>query len=416
MSGQSSQVTTADTQSRFFYGWVIVAACTLMIGITYGLLYSYSVFFKPLIDHFRWNRETVSLVYSASMIIRGGIAIAIGWLADKYGPKRIIFFCGLMLGAGLILSGYIHALWQFFITYAVIEAVGLSGAFGVGTSLVSRWFIQRRGLALGIAAAGSGAGTLLLVPLAERLVNAYTWSGAFIICGAVGGGLMLVSACVLRQPPRTEVITLHDDVTGKSNTVLPDLSLAQSTRDIRMILLLLSYLTFFFGIQIVMVHIVNYATDKGISALAAAMIVSIIGLVSIGSRLLSGIGGEKFGLHNTMILTRAILVVSLVFLLFTRGLGTFYLFAVIFGLTYGAEIPQIPLYMSKYFGTKALATLLGLGMFVTAIGGALGPWVAGYIYDNTKSYQWAFIAGIIAGVISLAIIVILKRQNRSMKQ
>jgi MFS family permease len=166
------------TPNRLHYGWVIVAVCTLMMTITYGLMYSYSVFFKPLADYFQWDRTTVSGVYSAFQIIRGALAIGIGWLADKYGVRKIAAFCGLMIGLGLILSSQVETLWQLYITYSLIEALGLSGTFGIATSITTRWFSQKRGLALGIVSCGGGLGTLLIIPGAERLINATDWSTA----------------------------------------------------------------------------------------------------------------------------------------------------------------------------------------------------------------------------------------------
>ena len=143
-----------------------------------------------------------------------------------------------------------------------------------------------------------------------------------------------------------------------------------------------------------------------------ATFISVIGAVSIAGRLSYGIGSDKGGIHNALLLTRVFLVASFIFLLFSRSLWAFYLFAVIFVLPYGGEIPQIPLFIGKYFGTKAMATLVGLILFITSIGGALGPWVAGKIFDSTQSYQWAFTAGAIAGLVSLVLVLILKRINR----
>jgi len=183
------------------YGWVIVAACGLMIFITYGLIYSYSVFFKPLAESFQWDRATVSLIYSLATIIRGAAAIGTGWLADRYGGRKVMIFCGVMIGAGYLLSSQIETLWQFFLTYAVVEAIGMSGIFGIGTALVTRWFVKNRGLALGIVASGSGLGTFLIVPSAERLVAAMEWGPAFVVIGIAAGSLMVIGALLLRPPP-----------------------------------------------------------------------------------------------------------------------------------------------------------------------------------------------------------------------
>jgi MFS family permease len=353
---------------------VIVAACGLMIAISYGLMYSYGVFFKPLAEYFGWDRETVSLIYSASLIIRGAFSIGVGWLADRYGAAKLMIICGFMIGLGLVLSSQVQTLWQFFVTYALIEAFGLSGAFGIGTAVVSRWFTQKRGLAMGIVSSGSGLGTLT----------------------------------------SSQVISKAESTMNASDRVRPgpaDLNLGRAIRDVRMLFLAVATLTFFFGIQMVAAHLVNYAVDTGISPLVAATLMSVIGAVSIAGRLSSGAAADKVGIVNTLVLTRLFLALALVALIFTRSLWSFYLFAVVFGLPYGAEIPQIPLFVGKYFGTKAMATLGGLTMFVTSIGGALGPWAAGRIFDASHSYQGAFIAGAAAAVISLVLVLVMKRQS-----
>jgi MFS family permease len=395
-------------RGRPSYRWVIVGAVTLMIGVTYGLMFSYSVFFKPLADHFTGDRATVSLVYSASLIIRGAAAIGMGWLADRYGARKLMALCGVMVGGGLVLSSYANDLWQLFLTYAVVEAIGLSGAFGIGTAAVSRWFTEKRGLALGIAATGSGLGTLLIVPGNERLISAYDWNGAFFIAGIGGGALLVAAALLLRPAPE-----LPTRIGTGLATPPVEKGLRAAIKDRRMILILSAFALFFFSIQIIMTHLVNYATDLGIDPLVAATFVSIIGAVSVAGRLSSGIGADRIGIHNTLILTRIFLVISFVIVIFTGPLWSFYLFALAFGLPYGGEIPQIPLYVGRYFGSRALATLVGLCVFVTNVGGALGPWTAGKIYDVTGSYDGAFIAGGLAGLVSLVLVLMLKRADRA---
>jgi MFS family permease len=405
------------TRRKFFYGWVIVAVCTLMIAITYGLMYSYSVFFKPLAEHFNWDRATVSSVYSVSFIIRGAVAIGIGWLADRYGSAKLMAFCGFMLGLGLVLSSYVRELWQLYLTYGLIEAIGLSGAFGIGTAMVSRWFTKNRGLALGIVSTGSGLGTLFIVPGTERMVNAFGWSQTFVVCGVAAGVVMMATAFLLRPASRSaspidKGAAIMAGASDRAVNAPAEMALGRVVRDSRMILFMGAILLFFFGIQIIMVHLVSYATDAGISPLVAATFISIIGAVSIAGRLLMGVGTDKIGIYHTLILTRVFLAASFICLIFTKLLWSFYLFAVIFGLPYGGEIPQIPLFISKHWGTKAMATLVGLNTFVMTVGGAMGSWLAGEIYDATRSYQGAFMAGVAASLISLILILMLQRQNR----
>ena len=391
------------------YAWVIVAACGVMVGVTYGLNYSFAVFFKPLAEHFQWSRETVSLVYSAALVFRGAVSIGTGWLGDRYGARSVMLVCAALMGAGFLLSSRVTNLWQFFLTYGVIEAIGLSGTFGIGTAIVSRWFREKRGLALGIVASGSGLGTLFLVPASERLVAAVDWSQAFVVVGIAAGVVMLAAAALLKEPPLPPVPqgTVHaprNDADG--------VSVMAALRDPRMLLIGLAFLFFFFGIQVVMVHLVNHATDVGIDPLVAATFISVIGAVSIAGRLGIGVGADRIGLYPSLLFTRAFLLVSFVLLLFTRSAWSFYLFAIVFSIPYGGEITQIPLVIGRFFGMKSMATLMGVSVFIVTIGGALGPWVAGSIFDATGSYNWAFIAGAVAAAVSMGMVLLLRRQER----
>jgi MFS family permease len=402
------------------YGWVIVIVGALMMAVTYGLMYSYSVFFKPMAAYFNWDRATVSSVYSASLILRGAFSIGIGWLADRYGATRVLAFCGLMIGLGLVLASRVNSLWQFFVAYALIESIGLSGTFGIVTALTSRWFVKNRGLALGLVSSGVGLGTLFIVPGAERLINAMDWSHAYLVYGIAAGVIMIAAAFFMRSPtaaPTASVVPVSMPAAGAKPAggtppPKPEMNLWQAVSSPRMIVLLVAFLIFFFCTQMVTVHLVNYATDTGISPLVAASLISIIGVISIAGRLVIGTGSEKIGINNALIFTHLFLVVSYLCLVFTRDLWSFYLFAVIFGFTYGGEVPQIPLFIGKFFGTRTMATLMGLTLFVGNIGGALGSWSAGKIFDVTGSYRWAFIIGVVAAVVSLILSFILKSLNR----
>ena len=423
MSEQSLSESTDLSRSKSHYAWVIVAVCTLMMAVTYGLMYSYSVFFKPLAEHFSWDRATVSAVYSVSLVVRGLVSIGVGWLADKYGSIKISVFCSIMLGLGLVLTSQVTELWQLFLTYALVEAIGLSGTFGITTAVASRWFTRNRGLALGIVSSGVGLGTLIIVPGAERLIAISDWSTAYIIFGAASGVIMTAMSFFLHPAPqqfteqRNKASKNPDPASVKIenrdfSSRQAGRTLGEAIRSPQMIILLLIFALLIFSNQLVLVHLVNYATDTGITPLMAATLVSIIGIVSIAGRLSMGIGADRIGIYNTLILCSVLLTVSIACLVFTRSLWAFYVVAVIFGFSYGGEVPQIPLFVGKFFGTRSMAALVGLILFVGNIGGALGSWAGGKIFDMTSSYQWAFVIGAIAGLGSLITTLVLKRISR----
>ncbi len=421
MSSANSFIIQTPGSDRRSYAWVIVIACTLMMAVTYGLMYSFSVFFKPLAEHFDWDRATVSLVYSLSLVIRGGISIGTGWLADRYGAKKLMVFCGLMIGLGLILSSQVHSLWQLLLSYSLIEAIGLSGTFGITTAVTSRWFTKNRGLALGLVSSGVGIGTLMMVPGAEKLIQAVEWPQAFIILGVVSGSIVIIGAFFLKSPPPASPAPHPQGVTRQINNTLikagpePQLSLKQAIVNPRMILVIMVFCLLFFCTQMVIVHLVNYATDLGVNPLVAATLVSIIGVVSILGRLVMGAGSDKLGMHNILILVCGLLFVSLVCLIFTRELWAFYFFAIFFGFAYGGEVPQIPLFVSAIGGTRSLAALIGLTLFLGNVGGALGPLVAGKVFDLSGHYQWSFAIGAAAALLACGIAILLKAKNQNIQ-
>jgi MFS family permease len=410
MSNQITGESLPLQNTKFHYGWVIVSVCALMMAITYGLQYSYGVFFKPLADHFNWSRESVSVIYSASLVIRGIASIAIGWLADRYGVVKLLVFCGFMIGLGLVLSSQVQDFWEFVITYSLIEAIGLSGTFGIVTAVTTRWFVKNRGLALGIVSSGVSVGTLLIVPGNERLINSLGWAHTFIICGVAAGVIMIGSAFFLYPRPRPLVDKyIPKSMMMKKDIPTTELSLKEAIRNQHMIIMILAFSLIFFCNQLVIVHLVNYATDIGIAPLVAATFISIIGIVSIAGRLSMGVGTDKLGIYNTLIACCLLVTVSLVCLIFTHTLWAFYLVAAVFGFAYGGEVSQIPLFVGKLGGTKSMATLVGITIFVANIGGSLGSWLGGKIFDLTSSYRWAFIIGVAMGLGATAMAWVLRK-------
>ena len=172
-----------------------------------------------------------------------------------------------------------------------------------------------------------------------------------------------------------------------------------------MMILVTTFLLINFCLQMVMIHLVNYATDIGISSLQAAGFIGCIGVVSIAGRLLMGGASDRIGTYNSLIICSVLLLVSLVVLLFNTSLFGFYVFAVIFGFAYGGEIPQVPMFIGQLFGMRAMAALMGYLVFIGTLGGALGPWVGGKVYDSAHSYRIAFAIAAAFGLARLVLVI-----------
>lgn len=416
---ESYSPASVAVRSKVNYAWIILTVCTMVLLVTSGINYSYSVFFKPLASYFNWDRATVSAVYSIYQVVKGAAAIAIGWLADRFGPVKLMVFCGAMCGLGLVLTSRVNALWQIYLTFGLIEAIGMSGSFAIGSALVARWFNRKRGMALGIFSGGTGLGTLIMVPLAERLISAYGWAETFFVFGNFAWVFIVATAFLLRLPPQQQpviktAVEPSDSPKGKSTMDIPqpDKTLKMALRTRKLWIMLAVFFLFSYCLQTIMVHLVNYATDVGISPLVAATFISTIGAISVAGRVLMGMSSDRMGSSNSILLSCALLAIPLIWLPFVKSTWAFYAFAVIFGFAYGAEVPLIPMYIGQHFGTKALAALVGLNLCVSNIAGALGPWVSGKIFDITQSYQLAFWIIAVASVGSFLIALLLNKFSK----
>jgi len=408
-------------RSTFFYGWVIVAACTILLTMQAGIFYGFGIFFKPVAADFGWSRTLTSGVHSVLMLSHGAFAAPMGWLADRFGPAKVMVFCGFVMGLGLVLTSQINALWQFYLTYGLVVGIGISGGMPVTTGTTARWFVRQRGLALGIVSAGVGLGTLIILPMSERLIAVFGWSQAYFILGITSWIVMITSAFFLRrdpegmgyraygmQGPLTEANSEHS---GRISNIVPDtgISVRAAVHTRPLWLLLFTYFLFSFSVQMIMVHLVNYATDLGITPLIATTLLSVVGIGSIFGRLVMGAASDRIGSSNALAICCLVLGISLLWLLFARELWMFYLFAAVFGFTYGGEIPQIAALVGQLFGLRSVAALVGVILIGLSIGGALGSLTGGRIFDLTQSYQVAFAIATVISFATLILVLMLRR-------
>jgi len=415
----ASNEVARDGDSRFYYGWVIVAACGVLLGSMAAIMYSYGVFFKHFIADFGWSRAATSGVYSVIHICWGFVSIAAGLLVDRFGPARVMAISIFIGGVGLVLTSQITALWQLYLTLGVITGIGFGAIYPATIATTARWFTKRRGLALGLVASGVGIGNMILIPSIERLIANFGWSTTYLILGIFTITILLPCSIILRRSPpgihpayqeSGDASARSVDQEGAKQTISDISSVVKAAASHRPLwMLALIYFSFVFCLQLVMVHLVNYATDIGISSFMAATFISFLGFASFFGRIIMGAWSDRIGSNNVIITCGVLLFASLIFLLFTREPWAFYLFAVTFGFSYGGEVPQMPVLVGRYYGLRTVASLVGIIAGLAGIGGAAGAWMAGRIFDATQSYQVAFIVAILVSLASTIIMVMLKR-------
>ena len=385
---------------RFFYGYVIVAIAFIIMLAIYGINYSFGIFFKPILAEFDWTRATTAGAFSLAWVVTGLVSIFLGALNDRLGPRIVLSLCGFFSGLGYFLMSQISSVWQLYIFYGVIIGTGIS-AFIPMVSTVARWFVRRRSMMTGIVAAGIGVGALIVPQLANLLIAQYQWRTSYMILGIIVIVVVIVCSQFLRRDPAQTGQVPHGAneavTTGLNVDVVPySLKQAIATRQFWMVLAMLFCSAFcLYAIQ---VHLAPHVTDMGISALSAATVLAIVGGASIVGRAALGSIGDKIGNRQAYLMGYVLIVVALAWLIPSRELWSFYLFAVIFGLAYGnCDTQQSPL-VATLFGLTSHGLIFGFLSIGYSLGAALGPFVTGYLYDTTGNYQIAFILCAIIGI------------------
>jgi OFA family oxalate/formate antiporter-like MFS transporter len=389
-------------KSRCFYGWYIVGAGFFISLIGMGARYSFGVFVKSFDADFGMTRAATSGIFSAYMLLCCLLAATGGWALDKYGPRKVGIFMGVFTGFSLILTSRVRAPWQLLITYSLFLSLGTGPAYGVVNSTTSRWFVKKRGIAVGITSAGGGVGAIVLAPFATYLISNFDWRTAFIVLGFTSGiGMIAASFLLIKEPSRMGHLPYGmnsrqptDNIPPEENILdPPGVPLQHAWKMNQFWLLGLSWLFLSLALHMVFIHVVPYAVDTGIPPMDAAFILSMIGLANIPGRLTAGKLSDMTGTKALGVSCALIQLGALLWLMDSSKLWMFYVFALIYGFLWGASATVITLLTVDIFGTPSLGTIMGMMSSGWAIGAAIGPAVGGYLFDVTGHYHAAFLAG-----------------------
>lgn len=403
-------------QSPFFYGWIIVAIAVVAQTLVYGIRHSFSVFFPSILDEFGWTRGSTSIILSLNILVYGFAAPLAGSLADRWKPKMVMVIGVSILGLATAASAFATELWHFYLLVGVLMSLG--GAFCAWPILapaVTNWFLEKRGLALGISGIGGGLSFVYGV-FVEFVISRLGWRPAYAVLAGVLV-IILVPIYLFLFVYRPENMgqraygadNVSTDGKAKLKTVAAepekrrDWTLSEAIRTYQLWFLVLSY-ALYWGLANYMVlgHQVRFVEDVGYSSLFAASIFAMFGVfMSIG--MLSGAISDWIGREKTITLAAILAIVALLALSSVSDTSQpwlLYIYAVCLGGSAGLYTPTAvastaDLFHGRHFGAIAGMMLAGMG-----VGGAIGPWLGGYIYDVTGSYTIAFILAMVCYGIS----------------
>jgi MFS family permease len=430
-------ITPMGNKSRgIYYGWIIVAVGLVSMAFWYGIRSSFSIFYVALLEDFPWSRGESAGVQSLALLTYTILAPIVGGLIDRLGPRRVIVPGILILSTGLILCGSIESLTQFYIYYSVIAGIGVSCIAIVSYSaILAHWFEKKRGLASGIAVSGMGLGTFVMVPLSQYFISLWGFRFSFVLLGILVLIVLLpLNGIFLRHKPQE--LGLYPDgldrpVTApngerstpsslprrgspsslprKGGTENPvdmmtdDWTLSRAVGTIRFWALVLFPFFAFIGLFIVQVHNVKFLVDQGIDKMTAAYIYAMVGAVSSVFRIFWGWLSDRIWRELTYSLGTLCICLgigSLLLMEITGQKALSYPFFIFFGMGWGATAPLFMAIAADLFQGRGFGLIFGILEGGIGVAGAIGAWSAGFIFDKTNSYQWAFLFGIIVVLIS----------------
>jgi MFS family permease len=384
-----------------------VAGAFAVLFMAYGAQYSFGVFFAALLDEFRWSRASLAGAFSLYAFAYCLFGYPAGRLTDAWGPRAVIALGGVFLGTALAGMAFVHALWQPYVLYGIVAALGMGTAYVPCNTTVVKWFVARRGLAVGIASSGGSAGTFALPPLAHLLVARLGWRAAYLVFGAAVFILLNVVARVMHRDPES-VGLAPDGGTPAAARVddAPAWSLARAMRAPAFWLLGGAFTLTWLPVFIPLVHLVPFTRDLGHSSFVAASVVSALGAGAVLGRLLMGGVSDRLGRRPTIVVAMAMQAVAFLGFVAARDLPLLYGAALVFGYSYGTISTLFPAIVGDFFGRGQAGTLVG---FLFALAGSMaawGPLAAGAVYDATGSYRLAFwvaaalnvVAGLLLGM------------------
>ncbi len=404
-----------DVKPRVFYGYFIVILAFLIMLVGHGVFTAFGVFFNPVLTEFGWTRAMTSGAFSLAMIIFGVMSVVVGRLTDRFGPRIVVTICGILLGLGYLLMSQISTLWHLYLFYGVIIGLGMAGAWVPLLSTTARWFVKRRSVMTGFVVAGVGVGGLIAPLVANQLILIYEWRIAYAVLGSIVLIIVVTAAQFLKRDPSQKGLSPYGGNENKKSTLesgTKSVSLTETMQHRQIWLLTTSVFCFGFLFYTITVHIAPHAIALGNSATTAANILAIVGGIGILGNIAFGGVGDKIGNKWAYVICFIIMSAGLFWLAPATEVWTLFLFAGVFGFARGgADTVESPL-TADLFGLKSHGVIYGVVALSFTIGAAIGPFLAGYIFDVTNSYQLAFLISAVVGVVGLALIIALRPIKR----
>lgn len=407
-----------------FYGWYAALAAFAVLATAYGAQFSYGVFVRAMQDDLGWSRGELAYPQSVYIFVYSVLSVVSGWATDRFGPRAVVATGAVLLGAGYVLMSRVTELWQVYLVLGLVAGVGMSAAFVPCNATVVRWFVRRRGRALSISSSGGSVGNIVAPLAAASLIGSVGWRSSWAVIGVASTAIMLACAAILVRDPEQRGLRPDGDLPvrgaaelvggtpSRHRTAERTASVAhearftagEAVRTGSFWMMFVVFLLTWMAVFVPMVHLPAFAEDLGHSKVAAASVLSAVGVGGLIGRLSMGTASDRVGRRPALAAMMALQVVGFAGLAASSGLLPLYLSAGVFGFSYGGGVVIFPALVGDYFGRASAGAIVGL-IFAGAGGpAAAGPFLAGYLFDVTGSYRSSLLAGVAVNLAALALI------------
>jgi OFA family oxalate/formate antiporter-like MFS transporter len=399
MAGSATGISHAAGISRW---WRVVGGVTMNLAL--GTLYGWSVFVAPLEARFGWKRAETSMVFTIAVVVFALSFVVAGRIQDRIGPTFCSLAGGILVSLGFFLCAYTTSLAWLFVCFGIIG--GLGNGFGYATPIpvMAKWFPEKRGLAVGLAVGGYGAGSAIFGPLAQlKLIPAYGLPATFQILGVTFLVMTMIGAALLKNPPPGYQVAPGAGSTGKNAPASRDFSPGEMLRTPAFYLMWVGYALGCSAGLMVISQLVPFARSAGIAAAALTTLTLVVGALGNASgRILSGWMSDKLGRINVL---RTMIGISMLAMpaLYASGSSVAALYASVFVVywCYGAQLSVNGAAAADFWGTRNAGMNYGILFTAWGVAGIIGPRIGGVLFDRYHNYQAAFFAAAALAAIAL---------------
>ncbi|MQF82926.1 MFS transporter [SAR202 cluster bacterium AD-802-E10_MRT_200m] len=402
---------------RFYYGWVIVFIVALasftQSAETFPVL---GVFLKPMTEDFGWSRSVFTGSMTIGTLLGGVIALGVGPLIDRFGPRWTLVLGFLFLGASLLLLAWINSLWQFY-SLQIVGRMMSMGVIALATQvIIPKWFITKRGRAVALGQLGGRLGNAVTPLYVQYLVARGNWRVATAVCGIVVWSISLLpSALFLRRRPedmglKPDGIPISAEIPAgekrpenlENQTPNSEISFSvrEAVRFSSFYLLVTAIALSSFSTPALHLHMIPYMTDRGISDASAVSVVALSSVSGALGSLTFGLLAEKFTARLMMVLGFALLSSSFILLLFVDSTILALIWGIHLGIAQGGSFTLQQVIFADYYGRDSLGAIRGIVWPIQMVFNSIGPLVAALAYDTTGDYRLIFFVFAILAIVS----------------